>query len=484
MNKFNRLKNIIAVFLVMLLLTGCGEGETVSVELFRENKAERLSMLEEASMEYEVPVTYSKIMVDRNGYEPGEEKVALLVGETLPAVFDVVDETTGESVYHGYVHLKDTDTADSLYTATADFSELTEVGSYYLKTEILGRSESFNIAESNQRERINNLYSRLEKAKCDGCHFARIPMENDSVKSLEVSGGFHSSDAGEKDVVEACLTLSDICTAYEFYSSAFTDDCGIKESGNDIPDILDEAIYEAKWMLKMQNSETGGVYASVSLSGSEADKSLKIVGETTRATAYFCASMAKFSSVIAPFDQALSQKAYEAAALSWKSLEANKEIVTAEQMYRGAVEMYRLTGADVYKDIVLNYLKDNAGKPYEGRQTLDAAITYLNTKRATEVAYCSSLMSKFMERVEDKATASEKNRYGVEDALMSEAELLRSTYEMMLVDYIISNSGYSKLETEYMHFLSGRNETGYNYEKEMNAPDALVQYIFLLTKHL
>lgn len=480
-----KILNLIGVFLCLLLLTGCSEGEAVvSVELFKDNSAEKLSMLEEAVTDYEVPGAYSKIMVDRNGYNAEEEKTALLVGETLPAVFDIVDEATGETVYHGSVKRKDIEAEDSLSTAEADFSDFDKEGIYYIKTEILGRSESFTVADDITKTRIKALYQKLDNLRCIGCHYSNVVFENATDKYLEVSGGFHTSANGEKDVVEGCLAVSDICTAYEYYPGIFTDDCGIRESGNDIPDILDVAIYEAKWLLKMQNPETGGVYTSVSLQGMEENKQLRVGGETTRATAYFCATMAKFSSAISSFDKDLSKKAYEAALLSWKCMEANKEIVTADQMYRAAVEMYRLTGSDIYKEVVLNYLKDNADKEYEGRQTLDAAITYLGTKRATEVSYCSLLMSHFMERIENKATISERNRYGVESDAAEEADLLRSTYEMMLVDYIVSNSGYTYLENRYIHFLGGRNEKGINFEDLVNTPDALVQYIFLLTKHL
>jgi len=479
-----KIVNLITVFLCLLLLTGCSEGEVVSVELFKDNTTEKLSMLDEAQLDYEVPGAYSKILVDLNGYDVEEEKKALLIGETLPAVFDVVDEATGETVYHGYVKRKDIEAEDSLSTAEADFSDLSKEGLFYIKTEILGRSESFLIAENRTITRIEDLYQKLENLKCIGCHYSNVVFENAPDKYLEVSGGFHTSENGEKDVVEGCLTVSDICTAYEYYPSLFTDDCGIRENGNKIPDILDEAIYEAKWLMKMQNSDTGGVYTSVSLQGTDDNKGLRVGGETTRATAYFCATMAKFSMTVSGFDEALSKKAQEASLLSWKCLEANKEIVTADQMYRAAVEMYRLTGSDIYKEVVLNYLKDNADKEYEGRQTLDGAITYLGTRRATEVSYCTTLMSRFMERVEDKATLSSGNRYGIENDAISETDLLRSTYEMMIVDYIVSNSGYTNLETEYLHYLGGRNEKGINFEVLVNTPDALVQYIFLLTKHL
>src|SRR5207244_11865812 len=43
--------------------------------------------------------------------------------------------------------------------------------------------------------------------------------------------------------------------AYEANSQAFSDDYGIPESGNGIPDILDEVKWGLDWLLRMQNSD-------------------------------------------------------------------------------------------------------------------------------------------------------------------------------------------------------------------------------------
>ena len=40
----------------------------------------------------------------------------------------------------------------------------------------------------------------------------------------------------------------------------FGDDTNIPESGNGTPDVLDEVKWELDWMLKMQDSESGGFY--------------------------------------------------------------------------------------------------------------------------------------------------------------------------------------------------------------------------------
>jgi endoglucanase len=274
-------------------------------------------------------------------------------------------------------------------------------------------------------------------------------------------------------VVEDCLAVMDICTALEYYPSIFSDDIIISFSGNKIPDILDEAIYEVEWLLKMQNQKTGGVYASVVYS--EEDSQVKVVSETTKATAYFAACMAKFSITVKKYDAELSKKAFQAATLAWKCLEANKDIVTNEQRFRAAVEMYRASGSGVYNRVILDYLKDNADKAFESDSVLDGAITYLNTTRSVDMDYCTSLMSTFMDRTEEKINLAELNPYGIESEELSAEELLRNMFELIIVDYIISSNAYTETEEDYMHYLCGRNLKSAYLIDDINTPDSLVR---------
>lgn len=474
-------KNFIALALVCLLLCGCGDSEVKPVEFFAKESAEKLSMLENAETDYEIPKVYPGITVDLNGYMTGSDKQAFLSGENLPAAYEVVSVKTGETVYRGGVKRKEI-TDEDISMGYADFSLFDEPGEYYIKAEILGRSKPFEIKEDYYGDVLKNVYGKLEALRCDSCHVLNVPFEDNPDTNLDVTGGFHTGEAGQKDVVEGCLSVLDICTAYEYYPKAFSDDCQIRESGNKIPDILDEAIYEVKWLLKMQNPKTGGVYTSVSLHSNGKEDKLLIGGETTRATAYFCACMARFSIVIQKYDANLSKQAYQAANKAWSCLEANKDIVTADQMFRAAAEMYRASGLQIYNDVILGYLKDNAGKDYTSRSELDGAITYLATPRSTDVTYCGLLMGSFMSRTEDKAKLAEEEKYSVESSELTGEELIRNTFELIVVDYIISNSAFLRLEKDYLHYLGGRNALSENYIDKLSTPDAMVELCALVSK--
>ena len=49
--------------------------------------------------------------------------------------------------------------------------------------------------------------------------------------------------------------IHDLLWAYEQHPDSFGDDWNIPESGNGIPDILDEVVWELEWLLKMSNSD-------------------------------------------------------------------------------------------------------------------------------------------------------------------------------------------------------------------------------------
>ena len=474
------LAKFIMIVLATLLLTGCRDkaGAEGTVNIFTKESANRKTMLDEPSLDYELPGVYPAISVDITGYEAGRDKEALISAEKLPAYYEIKDASTGNVVYEGNVKKKNIDAPDNLSVGIIDFTEFDTVGTYYIETEILGRSKDFKITDDLYGELLKSSFLKLRALRCDECHKTAIPLENDRSFRFNMGGGWHTSFDGDKDVVEGCLALMDICTIYEFYPKIFTDDYGTAESGNKIPDILDEAAFEAEWLLLMQNKETGGVYASVShVEDAQGDSSLMIRGETTRSTAYFCACMARVSYTFRRFDQDLSNKAMQASVLAWKCLEANKNIVDSDQMFRAATELYRLTGQDTYKKSVTDYLKVNADKPLESRAFVDGAITYLSTARATDVGYCTSLMNNLMKREEAKVALSNASRYEVESETADATDIIRTAYEYAIVDYINSSIEYVRGEEDCLHYVGGRNATGTDFFASVNSPDSLVKII-------
>lgn len=466
MSKKKSLANSIALILSLSLFVGCGTADTVSIELFTQSPSEETGMLESAETDYEVPTVLPGISVDLYAYDTEADKKAILKGETLPASFDVCALDTGEVVLSGRVKRKEADSDDGLETAEADFSDLKTPGKYYIKTEILGKSKTFEIKDKAYDAEYEKAFEALKALECSDCP-VYVSFESDETKKLEVSGGWHTSKYGDRDVVEGCLAVMDICTVYEYYPEIFED-------------ALKEASKEIDWLFKMQNAETGGVYTSVAhKEAGNADSKLVVGGETTRATAYYCACMAKYSVTAAKINQEKAAKALQQAVKAWNCLEANKEIISDDQMYRAAVEMYRATGLSVYNNVILEYLKENADKEYEGRLALDAAITYLDSQRATNVDYDTVLMANYMSRIQDRNDAAEADRYCVDEGEYTSDDYLRHVYEFIVADYIMSSLSYVSLEEDYLHYLNGRNAESVNFADSLITPDSYVKLMAL-----
>ncbi len=472
------------MLLAALAISGCGEYTPVKAPGQSEPAVDRTTMLEEPELLYTKDDMHPSILVDMVGYEPDDDKIAVIEAKILPGRFEVVDSKTDEPVYYGDVRKRECTEDDETFTGFAEFTDLTEEGTYYIRTELLGRSNDFTIKEGIYEYLLDEAFKGLDGLRDENGVSGIIALEGDTSKNLRVSGGWYTGPDGQKDVCEVCLCVQDLLTAHDFFPKAASDKKGNGDKGNGIPDILDQAMYGADWLLKMQNPETGGVYTAIALNDSEIsdEKRLSVMGETTRATAYFCTTMAKISVAVKRYDAKASAKYMEAANLAWKCLEANKELVDATQMFRAAVEMYRATGYGVYGDIINAYLKDNADKDYEERIALDGAVVYMSSTRNTNVTYCTKLMEHYMSRTEDKSNSANASRYLVESGDRDESVLLRNLVELVIVDYIISNQEYATIEKNYLHYFCGRNPQSEICSELSHNPDAYAEFIVLLYK--
>jgi hypothetical protein len=127
--------------------------------------------------------------------------------------------------------------------------------------------------------------------------------------------------------------------AYELNPAAFGDDWNIPESGNGIPDILDEVKWECDWLCRMQledGSSCNRVTERESKSGVTPDLDNHHVRYYTQptswATATLAADLACFARVIRRFP---SQAAYAAtlkadAERAWAWLEAHPDMTPAD----------------------------------------------------------------------------------------------------------------------------------------------------------
>jgi endoglucanase len=71
-------------------------------------------------------------------------------------------------------------------------------------------------------------------------------------KIRNLAGGWFDAGDTNKYVTFAATAVHQLLTAFQENQAAFTDDFGIPESGNGVPDILDEVHWETDWLQRMQ----------------------------------------------------------------------------------------------------------------------------------------------------------------------------------------------------------------------------------------
>lgn len=478
-----RIKNAAAACLILILvLTGCGA--PLPTEDVKEEDPGITSMEEEPDLAYEVPVSLPNILVNQLGYITNGTKMAVFRGGEVSADFYVIKADTGETAFEGVLEKGDWGQAEEDQLCYGDFSALTQPGTYYLEAPFLGRSYTFQVA--------NDLYVQVFREACrqyyynrcgmsltsefagerahNACHTGNAVLREDISVSLNVSGGWHQDEAGSKEVVKAAENIGVMLLAYELYGSAFGDDMGIPESGNDIPDILDEIRYEIEWLLKMQDPASGAVYSGVTVYEQGAGKGPVSYVEPAdmEAAKAFAAVLAKFSYLYRNYETTFATDCLKASDRAWKYVELNgeRELTEADPWkFVAATELYRASGLSACHRFVTEYLSQvDTGEELD-EVTFLGYVTYISTKQRVNLDLCESITKKLMQRAEEISAAADRSGYLVEEGEGNEhnLKLLQNMMYLTMVDYMIANHEYDNVIENHLHYLMGRNEQAVCY---------------------
>ncbi|MBR0146241.1 MAG: glycoside hydrolase family 9 protein [Eubacterium sp.] len=330
---------------------------------------------------------YPKVNINQLGYLVDDPKTVVV--KTKDATdFKVVDVSSGNTVYEGKLSNYAFHAAYDTLVRQGDFSEVKTPGTYKVVTEE-GESYEFVIGEGLYDDLYAATVRMLFMQRCGmelttadagafahpACHVTEAIVYDDQGLKRDVSGGWHDAGDYGRYVVAGAKAVQDLMLAYEDYGVK-ADDMNIPESGNGVPDILDEARYELDWMLKMQEKSNGGVYHKVTclnfpetVMPEEETAELYLAPISVAATGDFAAVMAKASQVYAPFDQAFADTCLAAAKDAWgyiRSLDGvyygyknPEEIVTgeypdavvADEIFWAAAELYLAGYSEIAADL-------------------------------------------------------------------------------------------------------------------------------------
>lgn len=414
------------------------------------------------------------IHVDQFGYFPGAEKVAV-ISDPQTGYNAALSFAPGSSME---VRLASTDAVvwsgspiawnGGATHATSgdkgwwlDFSDLTSGGDFYVFDPASGeRSATFHIGNDVYDDLLADagrafFYNRCNAPKAapfaeagwtDGMNFAN-PLQDTECSYLndpenaalrrDLSGGWFDAGDYNKYVTFAQTAVPALLSAYQENPEVFTDSWNIPESGNGIPDLLDEVKWEIDWVRKMVNPDGSTIIKMGSISHDDnisAPPSLntdrRYYGPTcTSASIAASAMLAQAALVFQDVPawsayavdittQAESTFAYWGAARNAGNLETDcddgtikagdadrDETWQKENALTAAVYLFELTGKAGYNDYVRDYLNDaeyiqsNWWGPYKNE--LATALLRYTTLGGAHAATASAIVNSMTPIVRD-----------------------------------------------------------------------------------
>lgn len=447
------------------------------------------------------------IKVNQLGYKPDDTKIFVSKLDKEITTYEILDATTKEVVYTGtftdeYTNSKSGDGSQR----QADFSDLTAPGTYIVSVDGIGESYEFTIGDdvydNVYKDVVRMLY--LQRCGCvldselagdfahDACHMQETTIYGtDTV--IDVTGGWHDAGDYGRYVVPGAKTIMDIFMAYEQTDDAKSDNLDIPESGNGVPDLLDEARYELEWMFKMQ-AEDGGVYHKVTCANfpetvvATAETEPLIVSPVSAtATGDFAAVMAHAYHIYKEYDAEFANQCLAASKNAYNYLIANEgtmvgftnpeDIVTGEygdgglsdELFWASIELYVVTGDSTYLDKAVELYSAKttgfgwAGVGYYGMYTYLYSDESLQINEELTTAFTDTIISACDESMrkanKDSYFVSLANNYpwGSNMTVANEGILYYIAYDLT------GNEEYAECGRLQLDYLLGVNPTGYCY---------------------
>lgn len=418
-----------------------------------------------------------------------------------------------------------------------DFSNLTTPDSYYIYD--VGNdvgSYQFEIGTSVYDKVLKQAFRTFYYQRCgtakaaphaetgwtdSPCHIGanqdtdcRLYSDQSAATSRDLSGGWHDAGDYNKYVNFTWKPMIDLLLAYEERPSFWSDNMDIPESGNGIPDLLDEVKYELDWLLKMQESN-GSVLSVVgtqnyaSDSPPSADSATRLYGPATTSATWTAAGI--FALAAKVYGTIPGQTAYantlETAAISaWNWADVNPGIQfynsggllasgenelgndyeAFSRKMTAACFLYALTGQSVYQTFFDNNYNDmhliQWGFIYAFEHTQqDMMLYYTQLPNATpsvvtaiENSYVGSMTGNdtYLSAVIDETDAY--RAYLIDNDYVWGSNSIKARQGMLMTNMLNysldsgNDTHYKNGALGFIHYLHGVNPISKTYLTNMN----------------
>jgi|GEM_PF-368194 hypothetical protein len=389
-------------------------------------------------------------MIDLNqvGYYPSAPKIAIVTGTQAADRFFVVPAGGGDTAFSGRLGPSMASANSSLSTRLADFTGLKKEGVYYLVVPGMERSYPFRIGSGVLypvvRAAVKGYYYQRsgmaltpeyagQWSRPAGHPDTQVLVHPSAATALRPAGTVISTpggwyDAGDynKYVVNSGITMGTLLDAYEDFPGFFdTLHTNIPPIGG-VPDLVNEVLYNLRWMLTMQDPGDGGVYhkcTNAVFDGMVMPGVTKapryVVEKGTAATLDFAAVMAQAARVLRHFRTSLpglSDSCLRAAEQAWKWAEQNPDLaydqnamnksflpqVTTgaygdfsfkDEWFWAAAELLVTTGNAAYGEVVRAQLNNPMNLPSWSNVQMMGGYTLLRYQRSLSAGWAAAVES-------------------------------------------------------------------------------------------
>jgi len=453
------------------------------------------------------------IRLNQIGFLPNSLKLAAIVNANTDS-FKVMTSDLQTLVYKGQMLPAAYYSSSGEEVRIADFTLMTQTGTFVVVIDGLGKSVPFVVSDY--------AYLDLLKASLKYYYFNRASMEITSEFGgvyarpaghpdttvivlpsaatpnrpagtiISTPGGWYDAGDYNKYIVSSAITVFTLLSAYETYSAFYdTLNLNIPESNNNIPDILDEALWNISWMMTMQD-EDGGVYNkttdanfSAFVMPKEATTTRYVCAKSTAATLDFAAIMAMTARIFRKYDQILADTALAKATRAWQWAKQNPNIAFKNPSASGgypavntgeygdtgfedeftwcASELYITTkDSNYYKEINFDQSFGVPGWPTVASMALLSLTS--NKDSLTEIADFSLIKNKFINAVANAKNNVTSSPYRIpgdfyywagNNAFANGGRMFMQAFRLT------GDAGYYNAALSTLDYLLGKNATTY-----------------------
>ena len=433
MSKNTRKRGILCCIVLVLVIavTACGDSGA-AVNLIKKttaatDNAENQQSLSDdndsygkilASYGISIPQSSPSVYVDEAGYETGREKQVIFAGERHGETFDVVRRSDNKVIYTGTIAAGIQDEMTGMIFSTGDFTAVDVPGTYYIRTDIVGESYPFTIAEDSYEKLFLNMLMDLSNA-----------------------------DLGEnpEDICDVCFGMHAIMHALQCNGALFEAAYEQLAENEQDKQLVSQLLYMAKWLMSQQQ-EDGSLYGDY------------------EATAAFCGIMAMSRDNFGKYEASVRKEYHQASIKAWRWLEQQKcdTDVTKSARFYAAAQLFKASTDGTYKKIAEDYLREKKENYSEEQFVFYGALAYISAEKGTDRKLCSAVMMDMVERTESICKEVEQDTiFGT--GTRSVERNLSNMLHLSFVNYLTPSKEYTVIIENTIQYMGGLNESGICY---------------------